>query len=289
MNKLLDKECLLVDLSYLKVYRCKAYVTILKERRGPHSKFSSRAYVGKLVRYIGTSIYKIWLSERGGVVKTSHVTFDEAIIKTPIAVRAHRSVIDDDAEDIDIIDSVKLNEADNFNDTLEFIYRESPPAEHDFELYSASKDFFSLLSSVSSSLSRADVGHREEGVSGNATPGRQQGHSQNQQYRGATHNGDDNNVHQQEQRQQLPPSNQGRRGILIFDQTTEQTLELLPVTAPSESEWSGTSVQQKAEKVEEAEELENNKLANLPVTIKGKKRRSSSTPSAESLRRSARM
>jgi len=76
----------IVDVSNLRVYGCRAYVTIAPEDRVRSEKMAPRAQIGKLIGYEGKSLYLILLPpgsvsrQGGGIVKTSHVTFDESII-----------------------------------------------------------------------------------------------------------------------------------------------------------------------------------------------------------------
>ena len=68
------------DITNLRVFGCRAYVNIPKERRVQSQKFVPRAQVGKLIGYKSQSIYKIYLLEGGRVIETPHVTFNEEII-----------------------------------------------------------------------------------------------------------------------------------------------------------------------------------------------------------------
>ena len=68
------------DVSNLRVFGCRAYVNIPKERRVQAEKFVPRAQIGKLIGYKSHSIYKIYLIDDGRVVETPHVTFNESLI-----------------------------------------------------------------------------------------------------------------------------------------------------------------------------------------------------------------
>jgi len=74
------------DVSHLRVYGCRCYVTVQKEDRVQSDKLSPRGQLGKLVGYKGNSLYVVYLPPgsatrvNGGLVETSHVTFDESII-----------------------------------------------------------------------------------------------------------------------------------------------------------------------------------------------------------------
>lgn len=68
------------DVSNLRVFGCRAYIHIPKERRVQSQKFKPRAQIGKLVGYNGHHNYLIYVPERGDVIVSPHVSFDETLI-----------------------------------------------------------------------------------------------------------------------------------------------------------------------------------------------------------------
>lgn len=70
------------NLAHLKVYGCKAYAMTenAQEKKNRLRKLDARAYIGYLVGYQSTNIYRIWIPEKGlnrGVISTRDVIFDE--------------------------------------------------------------------------------------------------------------------------------------------------------------------------------------------------------------------
>jgi len=49
------------DISHLRVFGCRAYVTIMPEDRVKSEKIAARSQIGKLVGYEGNSLYLILL------------------------------------------------------------------------------------------------------------------------------------------------------------------------------------------------------------------------------------
>jgi len=50
------------NISHLRVFRCRAYITIMLEDRVKLEKMAARSKIGKLVGYEGNSLYLILLS-----------------------------------------------------------------------------------------------------------------------------------------------------------------------------------------------------------------------------------
>ena len=68
------------QLAHLKAYGCSAYTMtedaqLHKNRR---QKLQPRAYIGHLVGYRSTNIFRVWIPERHGVISTRDVIFDES-------------------------------------------------------------------------------------------------------------------------------------------------------------------------------------------------------------------
>jgi len=64
MNTILDPNGASVtklDISYLRVFSCRAYVTIILEDRVKLEKMAPRSQIGKLISYEGNSLYLVML------------------------------------------------------------------------------------------------------------------------------------------------------------------------------------------------------------------------------------
>src|SRR6266478_7525683 len=74
-NKRLRKP----QLAHLRAYGCRAYAIILdaqlKKKR--LSKLDPRAYIGYLVSYNSTNIYRIWIPFKGIVISIRDIIFNE--------------------------------------------------------------------------------------------------------------------------------------------------------------------------------------------------------------------
>jgi len=74
-NKRLGKP----QLAYLKAYGCRVYaITLdayLKKKR--LSKLDPRAYIGYLIGYNSTNIYRIWILHKGIIISTRDVIFNK--------------------------------------------------------------------------------------------------------------------------------------------------------------------------------------------------------------------
>ncbi|EKG09436.1 Integrase catalytic core, partial [Macrophomina phaseolina MS6] len=73
----------LPNLSNWRTFGCTAYVHVPHQRRTAANKFQLRAQKGKLVGYEGDTIYRIYLPAKHMVIRSSHVTFNEADIDLP--------------------------------------------------------------------------------------------------------------------------------------------------------------------------------------------------------------
>lgn len=74
------------NLTNLYAYGCKAYplkTGILRKQDVVELKTASRAHVGYLVGYEGSSIYRIWVPKKGRVIRTANVTFQETEFYSP--------------------------------------------------------------------------------------------------------------------------------------------------------------------------------------------------------------
>jgi len=67
------------QLAHLKAYGCRAYAITsdaqLKKKR--LNKLDPRAYIGYLIGYNSTNIYRIWIPYKGIIISTRDVIFDE--------------------------------------------------------------------------------------------------------------------------------------------------------------------------------------------------------------------
>jgi hypothetical protein len=65
--------------AYLKVYGCKAFVMTpeAKEKKKRLQCFNPKAWIGYLVGYQSTNIYRIWILSRNEVICNCNVIFDE--------------------------------------------------------------------------------------------------------------------------------------------------------------------------------------------------------------------
>jgi hypothetical protein len=77
-----ENERLKPKLSHLRAYGCKAYA--LNKNRARLDKLDPRAFVGYLVGYESTNIYRIWIPSKNRVLTTRDVTFDETARYDPI-------------------------------------------------------------------------------------------------------------------------------------------------------------------------------------------------------------
>jgi hypothetical protein len=67
----------------LRVYGCRAYVTFHKEKIPKSKKLDPRAWVGYLVGYTASNIWKIWNPLKGTITEERDVTFDEDKVFDP--------------------------------------------------------------------------------------------------------------------------------------------------------------------------------------------------------------
>ena len=73
------------QLAHLKAYGCRAYTMTAnaQEKKNRLYKLQPRAYIGYLVGYDSSNIYRIWVPSRGKVYRTRDVTFDETRFYSP--------------------------------------------------------------------------------------------------------------------------------------------------------------------------------------------------------------
>ena len=68
-----------LQLAYLRAYGCRAYAMTkdaqLKQKK--KQKLNPQAYIGYLVGYDSTNIFRIWIPHKGKVISTRDVIFDE--------------------------------------------------------------------------------------------------------------------------------------------------------------------------------------------------------------------
>jgi hypothetical protein len=69
------------DLANLHPFGCRAYPLI--KQRPRRDKIEPRAHIGRLVGYDSTNIYRIWIPSLKKVIRTRHVTFDDALFYDP--------------------------------------------------------------------------------------------------------------------------------------------------------------------------------------------------------------
>ena len=69
------------DLGHLRVYGCRAYP--LNKKIPRKQKLEPRAFIGYLVGYDSTNIFKIWIPSQEKVIRTRDVTFDERLFYDP--------------------------------------------------------------------------------------------------------------------------------------------------------------------------------------------------------------
>lgn len=70
-----------LNLSYVKIFGCRAYA--LRHKIPRTQKTEPRAYIGHLVGYDSTNIFRIWISSKKKVVSTRDVTFNEELFYDP--------------------------------------------------------------------------------------------------------------------------------------------------------------------------------------------------------------
>ncbi len=83
---------------HLRVYGCKVYILIKNRLR--LDKLDPKAYIGYLIGYDATNIYRVWLPESNRVISTRDVTFDESARYDPSAKQK-------DA-DLEVIETVQV-------------------------------------------------------------------------------------------------------------------------------------------------------------------------------------
>ena len=70
-------------INHTRAYRCKAYALI--KNRPRLDKIDPKAFIGHLVGYDSTNIYRIWIPSKNKVISTRDITFDESESYNPTA------------------------------------------------------------------------------------------------------------------------------------------------------------------------------------------------------------
>src|SRR5437764_2607650 len=90
------------DISHLRVYGCKAYVMIPREKIPRTQKLAPRAEIGYLIGYDSTNIFRIWIPKKGEVRRSRDVIFDENTLFNP------QEITDLPDEEIELVDIPQL-------------------------------------------------------------------------------------------------------------------------------------------------------------------------------------
>ncbi|KAF4313901.1 Integrase catalytic core [Botryosphaeria dothidea] len=78
------------NLSHLKAYGCKAYS--LRKDLPRTYKLAERAFIGYLVGYDSTNIFRIWIPSQDKVIRTRDVTFDKNSFFDPLETNISKAL-----------------------------------------------------------------------------------------------------------------------------------------------------------------------------------------------------
>lgn len=109
------------DISHIRIYGCRAYP--LKRDIQRTRKLESRAYIGYLVGYESSNIFRIWLPKQMKVIATRDVTFNEDLFYDP----NDQNFADSEAiKTVEILDIHTDDEADTDEEDEEITLRAPP-------------------------------------------------------------------------------------------------------------------------------------------------------------------
>ena len=91
--------------THLKAYGCKAYAltTDAKKKRNRLKRLDPHAWIGYLIGYQSTNIYRVWVPQLNRVISSRDVTFDEGVI-----FDGHIDTLKDQAKAVDGDDLIQL-------------------------------------------------------------------------------------------------------------------------------------------------------------------------------------
>lgn len=90
------------NVTHLYVFGCRVY--LLRKNIPRLEKLAPRAYIGYLVGYNSTNIYRIWIPSRDEVVRTRDVTFDETKFYDPTELDLAHVLREEPSRIIELID-----------------------------------------------------------------------------------------------------------------------------------------------------------------------------------------
>ena len=108
------------DLSYIRMFGCKAFVHIPKEKRAGKSKFEDRARIGILVGFTHGNAYKVYFPDLNKFQISKDVTFDESCSILPSDTNAT-------VEDNDSVEFFILGGDSELQESIEADRADKPP------------------------------------------------------------------------------------------------------------------------------------------------------------------